>query len=1051
MTKFATGKSASRPSALPLPEEAESLRRAIGKVEEQRSCLGDEVSNTLLECLENRLRAIGYVEEHKKRKYVTVVFADVTGFTAICEKHDAEYVTGLINTLWNALDSVILDHGGIIDKHVGDGVMAVWGAEKVREDDTSRAIRAALRMQECAEGITFDERKGISGFSMRVGVHSGPAFLGSIGLKGEYTAMGDTVNIASRLQSSAPSGSVIVSQETYRNVKDEFTFESRDPVSVRGLEEPLRTWVVVSSYPRRFQKLTTGVLGMETPLVGRDEEMDHLTGIAKETVERRRPRMVTICGEAGIGKSRLLHEFRSRFEDSEDNTVFFNARCTPEMMHVPCAVFRDILRFRMNVLEDDGHTEVHRKLITGMGRYLTDEESLLACHYAGFDFSDSEPVRRLQGTSALGAEGSAALIGYFRGTAEDSMTLMYLEDLHWADSVSMDMVERIMREVTRGSLLVLSLARPPLFEMRPQWGYGLPHEVMRLDPLDPGQSRRLADDILSRVRGIPDAMIRKVTVSSEGNPFYLEELIEMLADRGMIAGRDGELHFDEDVLTGFSVPSTLSGVLNARLDSIPDTEKDLLQKASVIGRIFWERVLSRLYEEEYAEHVPEYLKSVERRDLICASDDSTFQRSTEYLFRHAILRDVTYDTVLLDLRRSYHRKTADWILEQSGDRSLEFSGLIAEHLFRGEEWDRAMDWLIMAGDSAFSTSSYNEALFSYERALEIMPKGMDPEKLARLHLMTGRALDRLARYDEACDNLQKTLDLAGNNDMPALAADALLGMTWIAGLRGEIEKMQDLGRRACDEAMRSDDRSIQALAIMRMADLDPDRDYENQMSYYRRSYRIYNELQDTGGIAITTLNMGNIATACQRYDDAEAFYRESIEAYRNLGNRWGIANCLGNLGGIESSRNHHEEARRLHAESLKISQKIGDMEGVVICNLNLGRDEIGLGNPDKGMEHNFSALDKAVAVGLFPLALAAVYELSRIYADSGAYEDAALGLLYVNHNRRAFLEESDEIDIEAELEAVTSRMPGSMIDDLESFAASASIQEMATRLLQGRT
>ncbi len=382
------------------------LLRAIAILEEKRAELGNEIVDIAQAPLREKLEKLenGRSGSRKNlRKYITVLFADISDFTEICRSNDAEYVTEALNYLWTSLDSIIIRHGGIIDKHIGDAVMALWGTETVRENDAERAIKAALEMQTSSEGILPDKEMGIPKFRMRIGVHSGPVFLSTIGLKGEFTAMGDTVNIASRLQSSAPLGKVIVSHDAYRHVRNSFTFEPRDPIEVKGVPDPLKTYIAVSDRPGRLQNINTGIFGIETRMIGRDKELKILIKTLSKTILENSPHMVTIIGEAGIGKSRLLDEFRKTAERESGDILFFNARCIPEMKNIPCSVFRDILRYRMNVRENDSTETALEKFEAGMCRYLSKDEVHIACHYAGFDFSSSEAVSNLLGTPALAA------------------------------------------------------------------------------------------------------------------------------------------------------------------------------------------------------------------------------------------------------------------------------------------------------------------------------------------------------------------------------------------------------------------------------------------------------------------------------------------------------------------------------------------------------------------------------------------------------------------------------------------------------------------------
>ncbi|MBD3278160.1 MAG: AAA family ATPase, partial [Candidatus Aegiribacteria sp.] len=581
--------------------EIRRLQTAISALEEKRNMLGDDVVETALAPLReklNRLQGEEESRERKLRKYVTVIFADISDFTSICGPLDAEIVSGTLNRLWKALDRIIIQHGGVIDKHIGDAVMALWGTERVMENDTENAVRAALEMQAFSENFSDESSDDLPNFRMRVAVHSGPVFLSNIGVKSEFTALGDTVNVASRLQSSAPLGSVVVSQESYRNVKHSFTFRPRDAVKVKGISEPLKSYEVISSRPKVFQQINTGILGIRTNLVGRERELDLLTEILSNVMDDEKTRMVTIKGEAGIGKSRLLHEFRNRVEKSNADIIFFNARCTPEMQNVPCAVFRDILKYGMNVLDDDTTENALAKFLEGMGEHLSREEILLACHYAGFDFSSYETVSKLIGNSALATEGRSALIRYFREVARNNRTLMYLEDLHWADSTSLDIVEKIAGEVRNASLMIIVLARPPLFRRRPSWGQNAPNVLVELEPLSSGECRDMIRDILRKVEKLPSDISELLVSNAEGNPFYLEELISMLVDEGVIEPSGEKWQVRPEKLIRKSVPSTLTGVLQARLDSLTKEEKELLQKASVIGRMFWDLAVKTLYEQK---------------------------------------------------------------------------------------------------------------------------------------------------------------------------------------------------------------------------------------------------------------------------------------------------------------------------------------------------------------------------------------------------------------------------------------------------------------------
>ena len=1023
------------------------LLRAIALLEEKRGELGNEVVDIAQAPLREKLDKLENTRSgsnKKLRKYVTVLFADISDFTEICRSNDAEYVTEALNYLWTTLDSIIIKYGGIIDKHIGDAVMAMWGTEIVRENDAERAIKAALEMQAASENILPDKEMGIPKFRMRIGVHSGPVFLSTIGLKGEFTAMGDTVNIASRLQSSAPLGKVIVSHDAYRHARNEVSFELRDPIEVKGVADPLKTYIALSANAGKFQQINTGILGIQTEMIGRDEELHKLISTLDAAMLEACPRMVTIIGDAGIGKSRLLHEFRKTAGRESTDMIFFNARCIPEMKNTPCSIFRDILRFRMNVRENDSTETAREKFEAGMCRYLSKDEVHIACHYAGFDFSSSEPVRKLIGTPALAATGQSCIINYFRGTVADYRTLVYLEDLHWADNTSLDLIERMARDITSGRLLILAISRPPLLETHPGWGDNLPHQFIEIKPLSEKHSGDLIREILRKVEELPSDITELIISSSEGNPFYVEELIAMLVEDGVFIPGENRWTVEPGAMISLNIPSTLTGVLQARLDRLPEDEKGMLQKASVIGRLFWDLVIENLYRKAEGKDIDSLLSFVQSRNMIHENECSTFESAREYIFKHAILRDVTYDTVLLKLRKMYHRNIAKWLVGHSGDRVSEFSGLIAEHYDRGSDRENAVIWLSRAGRSAFSTSAYSEALSAFQRALNILPE--DHPDRAKLHLDAGRTLEKLARYDEACEHLEQVLIIVEADKKPAIAAHSLLALTWIAILRGQTERSIELGTRAYELAGRSGDKAILARATMRMADFDEDRNYDNCLSYLKRSYDLYSEIDDLNGIAITQLNMGNTAMNFDNHVDAGEYYRKSLKAYESLGNQWGIANCLGNLGNVAYEEKDYNKSIELHERSLAISTKIGDGEGEVLCNLNLGRDAKRLENSNESHEHYRIAFNKAALLGLLPLALSALLEIVKRMIEEQSLDGATLALFFMQEHIDSMFH-NEKADIKILLDNSLNELSDEKKTEIRAEAQSLSLPEIAEIIL----
>ena len=629
------------------------LRAAIAALETQRSLLGDAVVDAALAAMRAQLEANEPPPTaEQQRKQATVLFADVVGFTTLSETKDAEEVTELINALWARLDGLVTTYGGRIDKHIGDAVMALWGVDSAREDDPERAIRAALAMQDevnAFNGSMKDRRRLPDDISLelRVGINTGPVLLGQVGLTREFTAMGDTVNLANRLEQAAPLGGVLVAHNTYRHVRGVFDARALGPIQVRGRHEAVSAYVVLRPKPRAFRLNSRGVEGVETRMIGRDAELAALQSAFAEAVTSARLRVVTIVGEAGVGKSRLLYEFDNWVDLRPERVRYFKGRATPALQGVPFSLWRDVFAFRFDILDSDspavalskfrqGFVESRRAGIDAAGMETVANQADIVGHWLGFDFSASPAVARLAGSPDFVALAQAHFVRFMRALAAERGIAVLLEDIHWADDSSLDLIGRLARAAVEDGapahLLILCLARPSLFERHAEWGRELPgFRDIALHPLDTPASLALVDEILQRADAVPDELRQLIVEGAEGNPFYIEELVKMLIEQGVIervtsderrvtseddsslVTRHSSLEDDSSLvarhasrevwqvrperLQGIQVPATLTGLLQARLDGLPRQEREVLQRAAVVGRVFWDDAVGTLADD----------------------------------------------------------------------------------------------------------------------------------------------------------------------------------------------------------------------------------------------------------------------------------------------------------------------------------------------------------------------------------------------------------------------------------------------------------------------
>jgi ABC-type oligopeptide transport system substrate-binding subunit len=458
--------------------------------------------------------------------------------------------------------------------------------------------------------------------------------------------------------------------------------------------------------------------------------------------------MATIVGDAGVGKSRLLHEFDIWAELLPEQYYFFKGRARQEMQSLPYSLIRDLFAFRFQIEDTDPLPTVREKWELGVTAAMGEgEASRMRAHFIGhllgFEFGESSHLKGvLDDPKQLRDRALTYLADYFKALASQDPVLILLEDLHWADDSSLDVLNHLALALTDQPLMIVSAARPVLFERRPHWGEGQPfHRRLQLEPLTKRNTRRLLDEILQKVDHVPDTLSELVVAGAEGNPFFVEELIKMLVEDGVIVKGQEEWRVEPSRLIEVRVPSTLRGVLQARLDRLPVQDRSILQQASVVGRLFWDRAVVHINESavegvEEAE-VLNTLSALRGREMVFQRETSAFAGAQEYIFKHALLREVTYESLLKRLRRVYHGMVADWLMEQGGDRAGEYTGLIADHLELAGRSEEAADWLLQAGDRARGLYAHQEAIHAYQRALALLTEQEDHERAARTLMKLG--------------------------------------------------------------------------------------------------------------------------------------------------------------------------------------------------------------------------------------------------------------------------------------------------------------------------
>jgi len=924
-----------------MEESAEQIESAIAALQAQRAVLGDAVVATAVAPLQEKLAARREREGATQQlKTATVLFMDVVGSTRLSERLDPEDTHAVMDSALERLTAIVRAHQGRVLQYAGDSLLAVFGADQALEDDAERAVRAGLAIVAEAAPLAagFRSSFGLDDFALRVGIHTGPVLLGG-GIDAEGSIRGVTVNIAARMEQTAPAGALRISHETYRHVRGVFDVEPQAPIEIKGITGPARSYLVVRAKPRAFRMANRGLEGIETQMVGRDAELARVGEAFLGACEDKTLRQVTIVGEPGIGKSRLGLEFTHWLELRREPVRFFQGRPQPYGNNVPYGLLRDLLAWRFEILESDSQSVAQDKLAAGLGAVLGDraaEYTALVGELIGFDYSaDSHIASIASEARQIRDRAFHALAAYFRALHRDSGTpiVLLLDDLHWADEGSLDFVNHLVARCGDLPLFLLCLTRSTLFERRPLWGSGRSdHLRIDLEPLSKRGTRELIEALLRRLETVPTALRDLLASSAEGNPYFVEELIGMLFDDGVIVTTSEPWRISADKLLDVRVPSTLAGVLQARIDSLPPAEKTALQQASVIGHVFWDEALQRI-----APAAPAALDSLTRRELAYGRETSAFEGTREFVFKHHVLHQVAYQGVLKQSRREQHRLTADWLVVRSGDRASEYFGLIAEHYERAGDIANAVEYLRRAGEDA-ARSYVNAAALEYlGRALALVPADDAATRFALLETRRAVYSNTGRRREQAEDvaALEQAAEQLGDDAFRARAAGTRAAF---ALLVGDYAGVAPAAARAVALA---ESAGVRAAALSARINwgraLQFQGDYSGAQEKIEGSLALARELGDRKVESAALGQLGILATQHGRYGVGRGYYEQALEVARAIGNRVLESGMINNLGEAEQLLGHYDAALDLFQAGRRVCAEIGQRlaDAYLLCNMAL--------------------------------------------------------------------------------------------------------------------
>ncbi len=891
----------------------------------------------------------------RERRIVTILFSDVSGSSSLGEQLDPEEVLEIMNGAFEVLIRPVYRYEGTLARLMGDAILAFFGAPIAHEDDPVRACRAALEIVEGARAYAgkLEHERGLKGFNVRVGINTGLVVVGEVGadMRVEYTAMGDAVNLAARMESAAVPGTVLVTKDTHALIAHAFETECLSTIQVKGRVQPVATYRVKAftsasqardARPRR-----------RTTLVGREPELQRI-GDGLAALQQGRGGRLAVTGETGLGKSRLLHEARQQLAAG---LVWAEGRALPHSQDMSHALVRSGFRNLLDPENGGVEAALTHRVEALFGARADSVLPFLACILEVR--LAREPDRlfaRLEG-ERLHACLIQACVEFVRRSVESAPLVLAFDDVQWADPSSLRILEALALLPDTLPLCLLVSLRPDesrgwSFHQRLQQRYGDRYPVLALKPLDAANARELLQKLAAGTP-LPERLAHAILDRADGNPFFIEELWHSVLEAGFPDGA-GNSTIDQ------SVPRTLQGVLHARLDRLGAESKRALQTAAVIGRIFQDGLLGSVFDATCAEPLRDWLGDLTARDFIgpCqTSDDDELLLGDPYAFRQAITQEVTYGSLLIAERKTLHRRIGEAIESHCPSRLDELSPVLAYHFDRAGVASKALTYLIRAARRAARMHALDEALAYYERA-EARALAVDMSAADRLALNEGLAdlRFRQGRYQTALDHYLAALG-TGPNRLQRVALFRKIGQLYekwgryeqaLASFHTALNEMgADL-----EEAELARIYTGLAMTQYRLGNLD------EAIELGQLALVLSEGRHDEAGIAEACNNLGIIHAKRRDWAAALDHHRRGLEIWGRLGEPYSEAAAHNNVGLAYSSQGQREAAIEHFRRSLELFERIGNRPGVARAADNLGRAYMESGDEERGMAY----LKNAVAI-----------------------------------------------------------------------------------------
>lgn len=957
------------------------------------------------------------VEIVGERREVTVLFLDFADFTATAHALDSEEVYLLTDEVLGLLASVIYKYEGTIDKYTGDGLMALFGAPVTHENDPERAVRAALEMQIALQSLRerIQQKRGID-FQTRVGINTGLVIAGQVGgdLHMEYTVIGDTVNLADRLQSAADPGTVLVSFSTYQRTRPFFTYTALPPITVKGKPRPIRAFRPQNLRVKPGQ--VRGLPGLQVPIIGRQDALAQLHDALAQVRQDGTSQTVLVTGEAGVGKSRLITEFRASAAQSAIR--FYQGGCLTYARSKPFWLMANLLRDMLHLSEADPAELQLEALETYVTQLELNANEVLPflTHVLGLQQTDPQIEARLRhlDNAVLQKFVHTALRQVILAEASLAPTVLVFEDLHWVDPASRDFLQHLIQTIDDVPVLLILVSRDierktvidPLIAAVET--HNVQPSDIQLKPLTTSQVRFLVDQLFQDATTEAQDLKRRIAERAGGNPFYAEEIIRMLMEGGGLERENGAWHMTPCAAELLQqVPGTLKDLILARFDRLSHNLRRTLQKAAVLGASFPLDLLQRLNSVN-PDAIAEQVRTLQAHQFLVSTP---FGANESYAFRHALIQDVVYSTLLKRDRQKLHEQVAQAIEDGAFWLPDERTEALAYHYAESSKPSNGVPYLIAAAENAARSCAHETAVQHYRRALSLRPHPSDgdDEQSLRLRVGLGQALKFTGEYAQASQILEKVLRrllhlslTVESNSLLPIFVDAVRELADIRVREGNHDEAVSHLRAGLDALGPEGNQSYPALWRSLMDRLAWVRFRQGKLD---EAFRVASsamfglnteQAEDPMTLASLCNTLGGVLWQQGNLTEAITYAERSLDLYKSLGYVWGMANAYVNLGVLHMTQGDWPTAAQNMEQADTLQMQIGNLENRAITLNNLGTLRQWMGQHEAArvdLETSLSIrqrLGDAWGVGHSRVSLAHLAVVQGRFEDAAAHLASAL-------------------------------------------------------------